>query len=78
MSSQADDLRLSRRQAAIISAYTGFLAGPFEDMHAYAEKVLGRQIWTHHFADEKLSDELREKSKPDFEAICAERDQEKP
>ena len=41
---------LTRRQAAILSAYTGILFGPFSDFHAYAEEKLGHQVWTHEFA----------------------------
>lgn len=58
---------LSKEQALLISAYTGFLCvKDFSDMHAYCEKVLGRSIWTHQFTDEGLQKELREKLKPEF------------
>lgn len=33
--------RLTKEQAAIIGAYTGFSAGPFADIQEYAEKVFG-------------------------------------
>jgi hypothetical protein len=62
--------RLTREQAAIIGAYTGFAAGNFADIQNYAEKVLGRPLWTHHFADKAVWEELREASKADFLAIC--------
>jgi hypothetical protein len=61
--------KLTRRQAAIISAYTGFLSGPFEDLHEYAEKTLGRPIFTHEMGFKEFSDELREATKADFLAI---------
>ena len=64
--------RLTREQAAIISAYTGFLAGPFEALHEYAERKLGRPVWTHEFASEHVTAALREAAKPDFLALCAE------
>lgn len=63
--------KLTKKQAAIIGAYTGVTAGPFSDLHEYAEKVLGRPIWTHEFADEDVANELKEKSRADFLAICA-------
>lgn len=66
--------RLTRRQAAIIGAYTGYTCGPFEDIHELAEEVLGRPTWTHEFASERLAEELREKVKPLLMEICAERD----
>jgi len=62
--------RLTKEQAAIIGAYTGFSAGPFADIQEYAERVFGRPIWTHEFADKALSEELRAKAKPDFLALC--------
>lgn len=61
---------LTQEQAAIIGAYTGVTCGPFSDVHAYAEKVLGRAIWTHEFASPSLSEKLREAAKPDFLALC--------
>lgn len=67
--------RLTREQAAIIGAYTGFTAGNFADVQRYADRLLGRPTWTHEFADPKFAEELRQKSKPDFLAICNE---EKP
>ena len=65
--------RLTREQAAIIGAYTGICCGPFADMHEYAEKKLGRPIWTHQFANKTLMRELAAAAKDDFVALCAER-----
>ena len=62
-------MKLTREQGAIISAYTGFLAGPFEDLHVYAEKLLRRPIFTHEFANTKISEKLHELSKDDFIAL---------
>ena len=62
--------RLTKEQAAVIGAYTGFAAGPFADIHEYAEKVLERPIWTREFASKKLVDDLRAASKADFLALC--------
>lgn len=58
---------LNKEQAAIVSAYTGFLVGSFSGLHEYVEKLLGRPIWTHQFPD--LADEIKEKSKQDFIAL---------
>ena len=62
--------KLTKEQAAIIGAYTGFTAGPFSDIHEYIEKIMGRPVFTHELADKDLFDEIREKAKPDFLAIC--------
>jgi len=58
---------MTKREAAIVSAYTGFLLGKFSDLHIYTEQLMGRPVFTHEFID--LEDELREKAKPDFTAI---------
>lgn len=63
--------KLTKEQAAIVGAYTGYAAGPFSDIHEYAEGVLGRPIWTHEFANKSLAEKLREASKDDFISICA-------
>ena len=57
---------MTAREAAIVSAYTGYMLGDFSVMHKYAEYVLGRPIFTHEFANQNLVDELQEKSKKDF------------
>jgi len=60
---------MTKDEAAIVSAYTGFMLGDFGEFHEYAEKVIGRPIFTHEFANQSLIDELREKTKPDFVGI---------
>ena len=65
--------RLTKEQAAIIGAYTGITCGPFSVIHEYAEKVLGRPVWTHEFADKKLMEKLREAAKVNFFSLCYDR-----
>lgn len=60
---------MTKREAAIVSAYTGILIGNFSDMHGYVEEKLGRPIWTHEFASEELFKEIREKTRADFISI---------
>ena len=62
--------RLTKEQAAIIGAYTGFICGPFADIHEYAERKLGRPIWTHGFGHPDLIEELQQAAKEDFLALC--------
>ena len=59
--------RLTKRQAAIIGAFTGILAGPFQDVHEYAEEIIGRPIWTHEWP----ADKIKEAARSDFEDIVA-------
>ena len=57
---------MNKDEAAIVSAYTGFLIGDFSDMHAYIEKVLGRSVYTHEMAGKDFEEEIKAKTKNDF------------
>lgn len=59
-----------REVAAIIGAYTGIAAGPVPDIQTYAERVLGRPVWTHEFGTRQMFDELKEASRADFLRVC--------
>ena len=61
---------MTHREKVIISAYTGVLMCNFGDVHEYIEKILGRPVWTHELADEKVWNEIKEASKSDFIALC--------
>lgn len=62
--------RLTKEQAAIIGAYTGIATGPFSIIHEYAEKKLGRPIFTHEFASQEMMDKIAAAAKEDFLSIC--------
>lgn len=66
--------KLTKEQAAVIGAFTGFAIGPFSDVHEYAERVLGRPIFTHEFADLTIANKLREAAKSDFVSMAYEED----
>ena len=72
--------RMTDREKAIVMAYTGIcmLAGDkFQIFHKYVEDIMGRPIWTHEMG--LFTDEIKEKSKADFMALCAdESSSEKP
>lgn len=57
---------LTIKEAAVISAYTGYLIGDFSDFHEYCEGILERHIWSHEFEDKSIWNEIHEKSKKDF------------
>jgi hypothetical protein len=70
--------KLTRHQAAVIGAFTGFAAGPFEDIHTYVDNLPGfKGIFTHNFADRAVCERIREAARADFVAICADRDDPK-
>lgn len=58
--------RLTREQSAIIGAYTGITAGPFDAIHEYAEKKMGRPVYSHSFGSQKFADQLKEAATEDF------------
>lgn len=63
---------MTKREAAIVSAYTGYLIGEFKDFHAYSEEIMGRPLFTHEFPS--IVEELKEASKKDFTSIKIEDD----
>jgi hypothetical protein len=64
--------RITREQAAILSAHTGILCGPFSDMHKYVERIMGRPVFTHEMGSQKIADEIKKKSWADFISLTAE------
>ena len=68
--------RLSRKDAAIIGAFTGFALGPFEDIQAYGDHLLGEPTWTHQYGSKEFWEKLKELARPDFMALCADRDEQ--
>lgn len=60
---------MTKREAAIVSAYTGDLIGDFNDFHKYINGIMGRKIFIHELSDSTMWDEIKEKSQRDFEGI---------
>jgi hypothetical protein len=66
--------KLTRRQAAIIGAFTGIACGPFEDMHEYVDSLPSfKGIMTHSFASKEVWAKIKKECEADFLAICADR-----
>ena len=61
---------MTKREGAIISAYTGVLIGSFSDLHEYVEEIMKRPVFTHEMGYEKISKKIKERSRPDFLKIC--------
>ena len=63
---------MTDNEKAIVMAYTGkcMLTGDkFQIFHKYVEDIMGRSIMTHEIG--LLANEIKEKSKADFKALCA-------
>lgn len=58
---------MTKREAAIISAYTGYLIGDINEMYKYINEIMGRTVFTHEVSI--LFDEIRERAKNDFKNI---------
>lgn len=56
---------MNKKEAVLVSAYTGFLLTKnFSDVAKFCQELLGRPIWTHEFADERMQKEIQEKCRP--------------
>lgn len=58
---------MTKREGAVLSAYTGILLCDFSYFYKYLEEILGRQVFTHEIPF--LSDKIREKAEPEFKSI---------
>lgn len=66
---------MTKREAAIISAYTGVMIGEFSDIHKYMEEKLERPIQTMELLTDEFWDELKCKCASDFMNIKIEEDE---
>ena len=57
---------MNKKEAAIVSAYTGILIGSFDEAHQYMQKIMGRPLYTHELAFEGIVEEIKKKSWIDF------------
>lgn len=60
---------MTRRESAIVSAYTGYLCGDFADLQAYAEEKFGGPVFTHEMGNKAFADKLRDLSREDFKNL---------
>jgi hypothetical protein len=57
---------MTKREAAIVSAYTGYLIGTMDELHKYIEQIMEKPIYTHELVSEELEKLIHEKSFDDF------------
>lgn len=62
---------MNKREAVVISAYTGTLLCEFKDLHEYIEAVLGRSVFTHELGNKELVELIKFKSEEEFLEICS-------
>lgn len=63
--------KLTRKQAAVIGAYTGVLVGRWQDLHEYIDGIMERPVYSHELGDKKIAREIKAKAAKDFLAIVA-------
>ena len=59
-------ISVTKREAAIVTAFTKMMIGEFNEFHKYIEEKLDRPVWTHELANEDIWNELHEICKEDF------------
>ena len=57
---------MTKKEGAIITAYTGYLIGSIHDFYAYVEELTGESYMTHDYADPALTDKIQALAKKDF------------
>lgn len=58
---------MTRREAAIVAAYTGTMLGLFSDMHEYIEEIMGRPVFVHELlGNTETANEVRDRAREDF------------
>jgi len=66
LAAERNSEHLEKRDLAILTAYTGYMFGDFQDFHGYAEEILGHPIFSHQFGDKQMSEKIHKLSKEDF------------
>ena len=64
---------MTDKEKAVVMAFTGIVmleGEKFSVFHKYIEDICGRRIYLHEMGDKKLWEEIEEKSKDDFAALC--------
>lgn len=61
---------MTRREATIVSAYTGYFIGGLDDLYKYLSELIGRPIYTHEIP--AVLDEYHSKIRQDFVMLEAE------
>lgn len=55
---------MTKREGAVLTAYTGYLLCDIKEFYRYSTEILGEPIFTHEIPDR--ADELKEKSEEEF------------
>jgi hypothetical protein len=64
-------MKLTKEQGIILTGFTGLMMCKFSDFHKDVEKRLGYPVFTHQFASETFSEEIKELYRDDFVAMMS-------
>jgi hypothetical protein len=62
--------KLTKEQAIVITGYTGFNAGYWDEFLKDLEKRIGYPVFTHQLADESFAKTVRDLYRLDFIRMC--------
>ena len=57
---------MTKKEAAIVTAFTGKFLGDFSTFHGYVEEIMERPVFTHEMGDKKIAKEISDKARADF------------
>ena len=57
---------MTKKEGAIITAYTGYLIGDIRDFYIYVKELTGESYMTHQYADPELVNRIQALAKQDF------------
>jgi hypothetical protein len=66
------EIKMTRLEKLIVSAYTGVLMVEQKEFHQFAEKVLKRPIQQYEFLTQSVWDTLKRKTENKFIELCKE------
>lgn len=64
---------MTLRERVIVETYTGICMTSGDErweVYKYMAEIMGRSVYTHELADKKVQEQLKEKSRADFLALC--------
>ena len=63
---------MTKREASIVSAFTGIMLGDFSDLHKYVEEIMERPVFIHEMGDRRIASEIKENARNGFTNLIVE------
>ena len=64
---------MTLHERVIVETYTGICMTSGDErweVYKYMAEIMGRSVYTHELADKKVQEQLKEKRRADFLALC--------